>query len=108
MELPDIKNKIFTLLKAPQPSAEEWSDVGVYLEMLWAQAQRIMRAKELTAHQAFKTIRRSEGMKSRADAEIDWLASPEYKDFKDAEDNVEEIVRWTARATNESAARRKQ
>lgn len=94
------------LLKSPQPSAEEWSDVGTYLEMLWADAQRTMRAKELDAHKSFKAIRRSEGIKSRADAEIDWFASDEYKAFKDAEDTVEEIVRWTARATNESAARR--
>jgi hypothetical protein len=106
MEFSEIKKRIFSLLSSPQPAAEDWSDVGVHLEALWADAQREMRAKELTANRKFKEIRHLEGIKSRADAEIEWLASEEYQSFKEAEDTVEEIQRWITRATNESVARR--
>ena len=106
MDFPSIKQRIFTLLKSPSPAAEDWSDVGIYLEMLWRDAQRIMRAKELAMNRKFKEIRHSEGIGSMVDAEIELKTTKEYEEFGEAEDNVEEISRWVSRATNESSARK--
>ena len=107
MELAEIVEKIKVLLKQPNPSASDWADLMTYLQILLHDATNNALQKEVLAMRKFKELRHAQGIKTRADAEIEWKASDEWYAWREAEEQKEEIEKWKTVASRQASTRNK-